>query len=63
MHPNQRSCQLWLETVLGDFNVKVEKESYLYTECGGHSLHNKLNFGRIWVVIFSLGRDLAVMGK
>jgi hypothetical protein len=48
MHPKQRkrwSCQLWLETVLGDFNAKVGKEFYLYPECGGHSLKNKPNVG------------------
>jgi len=52
-YPNWRkrwSCQLRLETVLGDFNARVGKESYLYPECGGHSLHNKSNVGGKWMV-------------
>jgi hypothetical protein len=29
--------------ILGDFNAKVGKESYLYPACGRHSLHNETN--------------------
>jgi hypothetical protein len=28
-----------MKTVLGEFNAKVGKESYLHPACGGHSLH------------------------
>jgi len=46
--------------VLGDFNAKVGKESYLYPACGGHSLHNETNDNRKRMVNFALGRDVAV---
>jgi len=31
----------YMKTILGDFNAKVRKQSYLYPGGGGHSLHNK----------------------
>ena len=49
-----------MKTILWDFNAKVGKESYLYPACGGHSLHNKTNDNRKHMLIFALGRDLAV---
>jgi hypothetical protein len=33
----------YMKTVIGDFNTKVGKQSYLYQAGGGHSLHNKTN--------------------
>ena len=42
--------------------LKLERESYLYLVCGGHSLHNTTNANGTQMVYFSLGRDLAVMG-
>ena len=32
-----------MKTVLGDFNAKAGKESYLYPVCREHSLHYKTN--------------------
>jgi endonuclease/exonuclease/phosphatase family metal-dependent hydrolase len=34
--------------VLGDFNAKVGKESYLYPACGRHNLHNETNDNGKW---------------
>ena len=51
-----------MKTVLGDFNTKFRRESYLYTACGGHSHHNETNDNGKWNVNFALGRDLAVIG-
>jgi hypothetical protein len=30
-----------MKLILGDFNTKVGKESYLYPACGRHSLHTE----------------------
>jgi hypothetical protein len=51
-----------MKTVLGDFNDKVGKESYLYPACGGHGLHNETNCNGKRVVNFALGRDETVTG-
>jgi len=51
-----------MKTILRVFNTNVGKDSYLYPACGGHSLHNKTNDNRKYIVIFALGRDLAVTG-
>jgi hypothetical protein len=32
-----------MKIVLGDFNAKVGKMSYLCPACGGHSVHNEIN--------------------
>jgi hypothetical protein len=32
-----------MKIILGDFNAKVGKESYLHPACGRHSLHNETN--------------------
>jgi hypothetical protein len=32
-----------MKIILGDFNAKVGKESYLHPACGMHSLHNETN--------------------
>jgi hypothetical protein len=32
-----------MKTVLGDFNAKVGRESYLYPACGWHSIRNETN--------------------
>ena len=51
-----------VKTILGDFNAKVGKESYLYPGCGGHSLHNETNDNRKRIVNFAPGRDVFVTG-
>jgi len=51
-----------MKTLLGDFNAKVGKESYLYPACGGRSLHDETNDNRKRMTNFALGRDVAVTG-
>jgi hypothetical protein len=51
-----------MKTALGNFNAEVGKESYLYTACGGHSLHNETNDNRKRMVNFALERDVAATG-
>lgn len=51
-----------MKIILGDFNAKVGKETYLHPACGGHSLHNETNDNGKRMVNFALGRDLAVTG-
>jgi hypothetical protein len=47
-------------TVLGDFNAKLVKQSYLYPACGGQNFHYETNdFGK-QKVNFTLGREFAV---
>ena len=52
----------YMKTILGDFNVNVVKQSYLYSAGGGHNLHNKTNDIGKWIVNFALARNLAVTG-
>jgi exonuclease III len=51
-----------MKIILGDFNSKVGKETYLHPACGGHSLHNETNDNGKRMVKFALGKDLAVTG-
>jgi len=51
-----------VKIILGDFNTKVGKESYLYPAYGRHSLHNETNDNGKRMVNFAMGRDLAVVG-
>jgi hypothetical protein len=51
-----------MQTLLGDFNTKVGKESNLYSACGGHSCAIETDDNRKQMVNFALGRDLAVTG-
>jgi len=55
-HPKKNFIVLWRKYVMhfpirhkdtnGDFNAKVGKESYFYAACGGHSLHDEINYNR-----------------
>jgi Zn finger protein HypA/HybF involved in hydrogenase expression len=50
-----------IKTILVDFSVKVEQESYLCPACGGHSLHIKTNDNGKQMLNSALERDLAVI--
>jgi hypothetical protein len=51
-----------METILGDFVAKSEKDSFLYPAYGGCSLHNKTNDDGKRMVNFTQGRDVAFSG-
>jgi hypothetical protein len=46
------------QRILGDFNAKLGKESYLYPAC----VENETNFAGKRMVNFALGRDLVAAG-
>ena len=51
-----------MKIILGDFNAKVDKETYIYPACGKFSLHDVTNGNGKKMIDFALGRDLAVCG-
>jgi len=51
-----------MNTVLGDFNAKVVRESYLYPACGCNSLRNETNDARKRMVNLCTGKGLFVEG-